>query len=158
MDGVLADWEGHFLKHVGRSHKDIPKEENYKISKSLNINWWASIPWLEDGKQLWKYLSNNYNSLYILSAPTNDPEEKAIKGKQLWLKKEGITSQIGLDHIILAQHKHKYVKAEGISILVDDTPEKIEKWIEAGGVGVLHTDTASTIRQLIKINKQKGKQ
>jgi hypothetical protein len=57
--------------------------------------------------------------------------------------------------IILSSHKHLYVIPDPTikSILIDDTPAKIEKWTNAGGIGILHKSAAETITQLERITK-----
>ena len=152
MDGCLADFEGHFEAKMGKSFDELKstmsRTQSFKLTKSLPIEWWATMPWMTDGQELWKYLSENFESLHILSAPTQDVEEKAIKGKWEWLEKENIVTQLGKDRIIINAEKHKFVKPTGVSILIDDKQKKIDHWRKAGGVGILHTSTQNTIREL----------
>jgi hypothetical protein len=150
MDGCLTNWELHFQNYFGKSRDDMSKKEGYANSKKLPVEWWATMPWMPDGKELWSYLSEHFASLHILSAPTQDVEEKAIKGKWQWLKTEGIVSQLGEDNIIINAEKHKFVKQTGMSVLVDDKEKKISNWRKAGGVGILHTSTQNTIKELNK--------
>jgi hypothetical protein len=150
MDGVIAAWEDHFEAKMGYAYDTISRSQSFKVTKNFPVEWWATIPWLDEGPALWKYLCHNTKkgNLYILSSPTNDVEEKSIKGKWIWLEKHGIVDTIGRDHIILDSEKHKYVKENGISILVDDTPKKIDKWVNAGGIGILHINNNETFKKL----------
>jgi hypothetical protein len=150
MDGVLTNWEGHFEDRMGYHYLTISRNESYKVTKTFPVEWWGTMPWMEDGKELWKFLSDNFEDLHILTAPTQDSEQKSEKGKHLWLKKEGFIEQLGIDNIHVAKDKHLYVKEDTVSILVDDTQKKIDKWRAAGGIGILHTDTESTILELKK--------
>jgi len=149
MDGVLVDWENHFIQYVGKRITAFPKPKLYKKIASLSIEWWATIPWLSDGKELWNYIYEitPKGNLYILSSPARDKEHKSEKGKWKWLKENGIEAQIGSDHIIITEDKHKHVQNEK-SILIDDTPKKINKWVNAGGIGILHTSTKDTLNKL----------
>ena len=148
LDGVLCAWEQHFIDKVGIPYRDIPAPRCYEITKNLSVEWWATIPWMPDGRKLWVYLTKNFENISILSAPSQDPEEKSKKGKMIWLEREGIIDQVGIKNINITVEKHKYVQPEGISILIDDTEKKITKWNEAGGYGILHTDAESTIQEL----------
>jgi hypothetical protein len=148
MDGVLVNFLKHFKDYTKVELDSISRKSQYKILNNLPIEWWATIPWLDDGKELWKHLSINFSSLYILSSPTCDKEEKSIKGKKQWLKEKGITKQIGEDRVIIDIDKHKHVKHIGTSILIDDNEKKISNWRNANGIGILHTNTKDTIEQL----------
>jgi hypothetical protein len=150
MDGVLTNWELHFQNYYGKSRNDMTRAEGYENSKQLPVEWWATMPWMVDGKELWSYLSNNFENLYILSAPTQDVEEKAINGKMEWITRQGLVEQLGKKNIIIDSEKHKYVKKSGVSFLIDDNEKKISNWRKAGGVGILHTSTKNT---LIELNK-----
>lgn len=150
MDGVLTDFDAHFRAKHGKSLDSIPKPKSYEVLKKEPVEWWATMPWKKDGKQLWDHLIKNVptDQLYILSSPTKDKELKAHDGKLQWLKNNGIEKQIGRENIIIDSDKHKYVKDNGKSILIDDTPEKIEKWMNANGTGVLHKSTLETLKEL----------
>jgi FMN phosphatase YigB (HAD superfamily) len=152
MDGVLTNWEAHFEAEVGKPYGDpsISRNQSYKISKAFPVEWWTTMPWMDDGKELWEFLSKNFSSLHILSAPTSDPEKKSIIGKKKWLEEKGFYQQLGKENIIITPNKHEHVKENGVSVLIDDTWKKIEKWKEAGGIGIHHTSTKDTIQQLKK--------
>lgn len=150
MDGVLADFEKHFLEYTGRNIKEIEKPESYKVISSLPIEWWATIPWMPQAKLLWDFLYNNFENLNILSSPSSDKQRKSHKGKMQWLEKEGIVKQITEENCIIAENKHHYVIEGETCILIDDTPKKIDSWKKAGGIGILHTDVNKTLDELKK--------
>ena len=154
MDGVLVNFLDHFIEYKGYDIRTIKKHESYKIISSLPIEWWETIPWMKDSKILWKYLSDNFINLNILSSPSSDKQQKSRKGKIKWLKKEGIFDQIGEDNCIIAENKHHYIVDGEISILIDDTPKKINSWIKAGGIGILHKTASETIESLLYIIKR----
>jgi dipeptidyl aminopeptidase/acylaminoacyl peptidase len=151
MDGVLTDFHKHFFDEIGWNIDDIPEKESYKMVHDLSVEWWETMPWKKDGKELWDFLTNNFKNLHILSAPTKEPENKSRKGKITWLTENGFIDQLGMDRIHIANDKEKFVQQDGISILIDDTQKKIDKWRHAGGHGILHTDTSTTITELKNI-------
>lgn len=148
MDGVLVDWEKAFKEYVGKDIDDIPKKESHDICRDLPVEWWINLQWLPDGKELWNYINKNFQNVYILSSPTKDKESKSVKGKWKWLENNNIVNEIGRENIFITPDKYKYVREDGISILIDDTPKKINSWIDAKGIGILHKSTADTISQL----------
>jgi hypothetical protein len=148
LDGVLCDFRKQFKKRIGKDIDSIPDEKSYDLVNSFPVDWWATMDWLPDGKQLWNYLRSHCSDLHILSAPTTDIEGKSIKGKLLWLQRQGITADIGEKNIILDQQKWKHVQPQKDCYLIDDRPTNIEKWIKRGGIGILHRSTAKTIKEL----------
>jgi hypothetical protein len=167
MDGVLTDFDNGFkaLNDEGLT----PDEYEAKYGKSAmwpliskaGSKYWSELAWTKDGQSLWAYLQRYEPT--ILSSPSRD--YSSIKGKMNWINSNlGIlqttpttkSKNWDLDtKIILSSHKHLYVIPDPVikSILIDDTPAKIEKWTNAGGIGVLHKSAAETITQLERITK-----
>lgn len=155
MDGVLTDYLGQFQKYVGMSLPEAKLKMGkgvYKITNNFPIEFWTTMEWLPDGKELWDYLRKNYENLYILSSPPLD-DGTCKKGKTIWVKRE-----LGLadENIIVTISKHKHIKTQdpAMSILVDDTVKKIEHWTKAGGTGILHKSAKTTIEELEKLAAQ----
>jgi hypothetical protein len=150
MDGVLCNWEEHFFQYIGKRYTEFERPENFKVSASLPISWWTDMPWMDDGIELLEHIKD-FDNLYILSSPCQDKTNKSIIGKTLWLQQMGFLHFIPEDRIILRNDKHKEVREEGLSILIDDTQKKIDAWRQAGGVGILHKNTKDSIRELTKV-------
>ena len=146
MDGVLTDFERRFhdkLNTVGKEHyplRDIlkvvkPKDfeaifgitEFWKfIDQTVGVGFWAGMPWMENGKDLWNFISK-YNP-ELLTSPSRDNTSRL--GKQLWAKHN-------LDpkpRVIFAYSADKQRYANENSILIDDKPSNIEQWRAAGGI------------------------
>jgi hypothetical protein len=148
MDGVLVDFENRFK----RFSKDIPpqkyedkfgKEKFWDlIDNQIGVRFWAGMPWMSDGKQLWDYIKN-YTPI-LLSSPSRSNSSRL--GKRIWRK-----INLPSTKLILAQADKKQNYATPNSVLIDDRESNIDQWIKAGGIGILHTDTASTINKLKKL-------
>ena len=99
------------------------------------------MPWMEDGKSLWKYLES-YPRI-ILSTPASSRNSRV--GKQLWIQRE-----LGSDiPYIIQPHKERYVKqnlcvpasiakSRLMKVLIDDLDKNVDSWIAQGGIGILH--------------------
>ena len=145
MDGVLTDFEKRFQKFSGGM---LPSEYESKygrnkfwdlIDNQIGVKFWVGMPWMEDGKQYWEYISK-YNPI-LLSSPSINNESRL--GKRLWVKKYLPGTPLKLAY---AKNKKNYAKEN--AILIDDRKENINQWIEAGGIGILHTSASDTIKQL----------
>ncbi len=145
MDGVLTDFEKRFQKFSGGM---LPSEYESKygrnkfwdlIDNQIGVKFWVGMPWMEDGKQYWEYISK-YNPI-LLSSPSINNESRL--GKRLWVKKYLPGTPLKLAY---AKNKKNYAKEN--AILIDDRKENINQWVEAGGIGILHTSASDTIKQL----------
>ena len=121
MDGVLCDFDTQLISLTHNELSANEYEEKYgknqfwDIIKKAGSEFWATMPWKPDGKDLWKYI-RKYNPR-ILSAPTQD--DSSILGKVEWLKRnipelnpENYTTslrRIGNERVILNSNKYMAV-------------------------------------------------
>jgi hypothetical protein len=151
MDGVLVDFKRGYQnltgERIGAPKIGKEREEFWKgfrvslTDKNMSeTQYWAGLPWMGDGKQLWSYIKKH--SPTILSAPSHSDESKI--GKRIWIKRE-----LGNIPTILAYDKGKYAHSNGI--LIDDRKDFIDKWLAGGGIGILHKTTPQTIKELKKL-------
>lgn len=151
MDSVLTDFVGQYSKYANMTPEEsylLYKTDVSKFWEPVNnsgVEFWSEMPWIEDGRELWEYVSKY--SPTILTAPSRGDD--CPKGKKIWVKRE-----LGDIPIIIDRDKYKYSREN--YILVDDTEEKIDKWIEAGGIGILHTSAKDTISKLKDIFGEKN--
>jgi hypothetical protein len=158
MDGVIVDFERGFKEKVGISpneyEKEMGKDEFWVLVKSWGEEFWANLPWMPDGKELWSYISKH--DPIILSAAMAGYQ---IRGKTEWLKKEvgytdtPITNPLaweGQSKITYHKDKYRFILKPG-DVLIDDTVKKINDWNNHGGKGILHTSANQTIFQLKEI-------
>jgi hypothetical protein len=165
MDGVLTNFDLAFSelndeKLGPKEYEEVyGKNSIWPLISAEGSNFWSNLKWTSDGKSLWTYLKQYTPT--ILSSPSRD--YSSVKGKIQWINNNlGISQSTPVTksknwdkdtRVILSQHKHLYVLQDQNSILIDDTPGKIQKWEAAGGIGILHKSTADTISQLERIIK-----
>lgn len=147
LDSVLADWEGAFKKlSAGKSYDEFKEEgkegEAWKLIHKAGKDWWANIPWLDDGKKLWNFVKEFKPT--ILTSPGVSNIKPIIEGKNEWIDRE-----LGEDvPRIIDKDKGKYADK---NVLVDDTKKNIDNWKENGGKGILYTSADDAIGQLKKV-------
>ena len=155
MDNVLVDFRLAFKEKVGEWPEPWEasngKNAFWDLVKSWGEEFWATLPWMPDGKELWSYIEK-YEPI-ILSAAMAGYQRR---GKAAWLAREvGYTdtpvtdpsSWKGESKIILHKDKYRFILNPN-DILIDDTPKKIGPWNENGGHGILHTSAKDTISKL----------
>lgn len=153
LDGVLCDLYGALTKRFDINYH-LTQDEGEKLLKKIDdlTDFFGNLPWMPEGKQLWTYILPYEPT--ILTAASHETEPSIVSGKYHWCKEN-----LGLpkNRIIMEIDKYKYAAPK--HILVDDTPEKINKWVEAGGIGILHQSTPDTIDEIKNsfLTKRHGK-
>lgn len=142
MDGVLADFVEGFKKEAGKKPDAYEKKQFwavfFTITKGRERKWWAGLPWMPDGKQLWSYIKK-YKPI-LLTAP---PSGAAEQGKRDWAK-----TNLGSPQIVFKSASSKAQLSQEGAILIDDKKETIDAWNAKGGKGIYHTSTESTLKKL----------
>ena len=109
------------------------------IDDKVGFSFWAEMPWMPDGKQLWSYIEK-YKPM-LLSAPSQKPSSRY--GKRVW-----VANNLPGVKLILAKRENKQDYSKPNRILIDDRADNVEEWKSKGGIGILHTSAADTIEKL----------
>ena len=170
LDGVLCDFDGRLndllteefanprsekieklvKKISGKpplSKQELKRDKNlrklgfYLIAKT--DGFWEHLDWTKDGKRLWNYIKDK--SPKILSSQLIS-DSKCPEEKVRWCVRE---LKVPPSEVIIEINKWKYAGPH--SILIDDTPKKVDPFIDKGGLAILHKKTSSTIRELERI-------
>ena len=128
MDGVLADFEGGFYKLAGMSIENFSDPEMWsRIDAHGKAKFFAELEWMNGGKELWQFITNNFLKVKILSAlgKSDKIDKQTTQGKLTWIRHNIPTLQ--LDDIILVDNKHKkrHYSKPG-DIIIDDTSVVIQ--------------------------------
>jgi hypothetical protein len=147
MDGVLCDFDRRFEQFGGMSPQEYESKKGVKefwelIDNKIGVQFWSKMPWMPDGKQLWKHIEKYNPSL--LSAPSEEASSRY--GKHLWVKENMPGTKL-----ILASREKKKNYSKKNRILIDDRQDTIQEWNAKGGIGILHISTENTINQLQKL-------
>lgn len=149
MDGVIVDWVAGAQNLLNQSWDGSKGQDNdfWKRLHSMDIDeveeYWTKLPWLEDGKVLWKYLSK-FRPI-ILSKPdkTAGFREACEKGKARWIKQH---LQPTPKFIFSTE---KWRMATPNTILIDDMAKNTIPFEDHGGSAIIHNgDAKRTIRLL----------
>lgn len=144
LDGVLADFEGGYLKLTGIdiSNNFQTNSGFWKPIDKAGSKFWEYLEWMKDGKELWKFIQP-FNPV-ILSAPSR--QKSSHIGKQKWVK-----NNLKNVPLLLKRAEEKQQYASENHILIDDRSDNCERWTNAGGISIVHKNAKNTISQLYKI-------
>lgn len=146
MDGVLADFDTHYINTVG----PLPPKYRTDLAKEADINWcaledahfFAHCPPMPDMHVLWKALAP-LKPIVITGCPETG-RERAEQNKRGWIAKH-----LGADiEVRCVRSSEKYLHAAPGDILIDDWEKYKGKWIEAGGIWITHKNALQTIGTL----------
>jgi FMN phosphatase YigB (HAD superfamily) len=143
MDGVLCDFDKRFEEYAKMGPKAYESKfgtnKFWEIIDKIGPTFWSKMPWMQDGKELWAYISK-YKPL-LLSAPSKKASSRY--GKRLWVNENMLGTKL-----ILASREKKQNYSSKNHILIDDRPDTIDEWNNRGGIGILHTSANNTIEKL----------
>jgi len=143
MDGVLTDWEKQFERLFGvpveTYESEHGKEKRYELVHKNSPNFYATMPWMNDGKILYNFIKEFPTE--ILSHATDD---ECKQGKEKWLSDHNVT----LKQNLVPEREDKAKFATPDSILIDDREDNVNEFIQAGGIGILHKNATDTINKL----------
>lgn len=143
MDGVLADFEGHFKEiSGGLTAKQYIKSKGQNGTHAMwmlidkDKDFFAKLKPFSHAKELVR-LCRKIAPTIILSSPPVTNRERAIENKREWLD-----NYIGHIPAIFSNNKKEY--ANKSALLIDDFKENTESFQENGGRVLLFKDFDST--------------
>ena len=151
LDGVFADFMTAVHSKLGLDYDltDYPYEAGlwdvfsakyskcpitWELAKSnLNHQFWANVPWMVDGKQLYNLIENTVclKDAMVLTAPI--PKTGAYSGKQEWVD----YNLPYFSNRLIITTKSKGLFAGPGKLLIDDADKNIDAFIANGGSGIL---------------------
>jgi len=140
MDGVIVDFikglEEKFGKdltgHVewGFDYEGMFGMTGNEFWNSLTDEWWESLPWTVEGKELIEFLESRGHEPILLSSPARNN----AGGKQRWIKKN-LPHYHRNDRYLLGAPK--WAVAGTGKVLIDDYDKHCNLWFGYGGSAIV---------------------
>ena len=150
LDGVLCDFDRSFYEITGRTSDSVQDQELWAaIDAHGKAKFFSELPWMPGGQELWKFVTDNFLKVKILSAlgKSDKIDKQTTQGKLAWLNHNIPT--LSTDDILLVQNKHrKKHECKPGDIIIDDNLVVIQEWNSKEGIGILHRTAAETIAKL----------
>ena len=114
----------------------------YRVA-SNNERFWANLPWMPEGKELWEYIKK-YDPC-ILTTPLQDEASK--KGKARWIEENLFPKP---KKVIMSHEKYNWATDDNgqPNILIDDFTINTIPWEEKGGTSILYINASKAIKEL----------
>jgi len=145
---VLTDFVAGICKKVGYDYPGTynwPEGWTYDMfeaagtsreeaDKLCDINFWANLDWMEDGRDILKAVLDRFkpHEIVVLTKPMRN--SGAYTGKMIWF--ENNIPQL-YDRVVPSLVPKEVFAVDFNTLLVDDCQENIEQFIRAGGAGIL---------------------
>ena len=142
MDGVLADFNRHYLRIFGYTPKR-PGGTDWKAIRA-HEGFYATIPRMPDLDVLWDRLYP-HKPIVLTGVPSSVPEAEA--NKRAWLVKH-ITPDT---EVIYCRAKDKHTYCQPGDLLIDDYERHRLAWLDAGGVWITHKSAQNTCERLTEM-------
>jgi len=145
LDGIIADFHQQWHTMMGIPYPNPWPAGVWSIAqvhgiswkdscRGLNVNFWNSIPWMPDGREILTLLEEKFGkeNICILTSNHVDDAATAAYGKVQWIERE------------LPDYSHRYFLGAAKDFLahpgvclIDDKNENIANFCGAGGEGFL---------------------
>lgn len=153
LDGVLADFDGHFEKCFGVR----PVQDTYQPSNMWDLirehgRFYRELPPFPDFLDLWNGVKIYDPSPIVLTGiPFSIPNVKEQKREWVW-------EHLGPEaQVICCPSRKKFEYGKPGDILIDDRTKYRHFWEDMGGIFVLHTAVIPTLAALAVLCKPAGK-
>ena len=143
LDGVLADFE-QGVKNLMGVYPHETKDHYMWPAIQKHGNFFGSLPWMEDGRDLWAYILP-HNPTILTARPRSI--KVAENNKLAWCNRH-LGPEIPV--IITSTDEKWYESAPG-HILIDDRLRNKKTWEDQGGYFIHHTSTEESIEELIEV-------
>ena len=154
MDGVVADFDGYTITHLGKTLSEFQKsQEGWDAIASISQDMYLKMEPMADADYLVSSviaLGKIYGfGVGVLTAiPKFNRVPLAEEHKRMWLKQ--YYPKLLTDFNIGPHAVDKQNHCKKGDILIDDNDKNIPQWRAKGGVGIFHTTAVNSVAELLK--------
>ena len=153
LDGVMADFDGHYERHFGVRPASWPEPDGDKWKLISSVpNFYRTLPLMPNARDLFQFtdelgkrispvLAKGHGTAFLTGCPASID---ASKNQKIEWTAEHFPDVM----TVCCRSRDKFLHGLPGDILIDDYLRYSERWIEMGGIFVHHTSVADTIRQL----------
>jgi 5'-nucleotidase len=146
LDGVMADFDTHFVDHFGVDPQSLDDDVMWKMINGYH-NFYANLPLMKDALELFNALEGE-NVTILTACPKSNYKNAAIQ-KRAWVRKH-LSESITVIPMMGGVNKALFMHEPG-DILIDDMMKNCKAWEELGGVAIVHKNAADTLAKLKEI-------
>jgi beta-phosphoglucomutase-like phosphatase (HAD superfamily) len=145
MDGVLADFDGHYQACFGVKPTRWPEPDtvDWKLIASVP-DFYLNLPLMPGAKELFRFVDELGVGTGILTGVPKEIDESSNHKIEWAAKPEHFP------HVMVrcCRSRNKFKHGKPGHVLVDDYLKYRDAWVDMGGIFVHHTSAESSIQQL----------
>jgi 5'-nucleotidase len=141
LDGVMADFELHFLNYFKVAHNEVSEIEMWRMIESYKT-FFLDLPLMDGAKDFFQSIEN-LNPIILTSCPKTSYHTSAIQKKQ-WVKMH-LSRDIIILPVLGGKNKALFMQNQG-DILIDDMKKNCNSWSNYGGIAILHKNFEETTK------------
>lgn len=148
MDGVVADFDGHYLRLFGVKPTRWPDPDNVDWDRVRSRqNFFRTIPLMHDAEVLLRGVIATDLPWGMLTGVPKSVNE-ASNEKHDWIKAASQKMRMPAPSVICCPARDKYKHGKPGDILIDDYLKYKDRWVAMGGIFVHHTSAESSLHKL----------
>ena len=144
LDGVLADFDTHFVDYFGVDPQSLDDDVMWKMINGYD-DFYANLPLMPMAKTLFNILSSRFDVVILSACPRSNYKNAAMQKRQ-WVRKY-LSKDVTVIPMMGGVNKALFMHEPG-DILIDDMEKNCLAWNDLGGVSIQHTSALSTISKL----------
>ena len=142
MDGVLADFDGHYHKTFGYRPTRFPEPDNVEWKRIQGTTFYLDLPVMPGAYDLFRFADEAGLGVAILTGVPASIDA-ACNHKRDWAAQHFPDVQV-----VCCQSRDKWKHGKPDDFLIDDYLKYRVDWERMGGVFIHHTSAAKSIREL----------
>jgi 5'(3')-deoxyribonucleotidase len=146
LDGVIFDFDSHYIELFGEKSEGVPDEILWKNIKNHGT-FFEELPIFEGALEFIATLEDYYPVTILTACPKSDYRSAAIQ------KRKAVYANIGTHLTVIPMlggvNKSLFMHAPG-DILIDDFEKNIKSWNDLGGNGIFYRDYETTLSEIRK--------
>lgn len=143
LDGVMADFDRHFVDYFGVDNKSMSDAEMWKMINGYD-GFFRNLPPCEGAIEFFEII-REFGPFILTACPKSNYERAAVQ-KREWVK-EHLSPWITVLPVLGGKNKKLFMHDKG-DILIDDFEKNCNAWNEHGGTAILHKNFEETKKML----------
>lgn len=135
LDGVFADFEGHFPECFGVRHDEVDDDRLWELVHGHG-SYFRDLPVMPGAKAFYDAVKHHRHA--FLTACPREGYLKVAQQKHDWVR-EHLDPRAFVLPVMGGHNKVAFLQCRG-DVLIDDMEKNCRPWEKAGGLAILHRD------------------
>lgn len=141
LDGVMADFDRHFIERFGPHPGNVPDEKLWNLINA-SPDFFMSMPMCEGAHAFFWSIMDDDNPPIILTACPKTNYAHVARQKRFWAR-ENLHPDLHVLPVLGSKNKPLFMHNAG-DILIDDRADLCKLWKQEGGIAIHHDGNFET--------------